>query len=62
VYGATPARLRSTAIEQISSILAEEEPREVGYMLANLDETSRIAGLGSTASDLVAPHNARDGL
>jgi hypothetical protein len=41
MYGAT-RRGCSTAIEQISSILAEEEPREVGYMLANLDERDRI--------------------
>lgn len=37
LFNTNTARLRSTAIEQIATILAEDEPRTVSYMLANIE-------------------------
>lgn len=37
IFNSNTARLRTTAIEQFSTILADDEPKTVSYMLDNID-------------------------
>jgi hypothetical protein len=36
IYGATSARLRTTAVEQLTGVLGSDEPRDVESVLANI--------------------------
>lgn len=37
VYGGAAARVRATAVEQLSSVLGSDEPKDPAWLLANID-------------------------